>query len=75
MSQISLTFPDGNARDYPAADGRVRASFEFIHLAGWAPAPGQQRPLRPGSARTRLAAALGTAEHPLSGPGATTGTD
>jgi NADH dehydrogenase [ubiquinone] 1 alpha subcomplex assembly factor 5 len=31
-------------------------------MAGWAPAPGQQQPLRPGSAVARLADALGTTE-------------
>jgi SAM-dependent methyltransferase len=45
-------------------DGRVRATFEIIHLSGWAPHASQQRPLAPGSARTRLADALGTREHP-----------
>jgi SAM-dependent methyltransferase len=43
-------------------DGRVRASFEVIWLSGWAPHEGQQQPLRPGSARMRLADALGTRE-------------
>src|SRR5271170_4147397 len=44
------------------ADGRVRATFEIVWLSGWAPHPDQQRPLRPGSAATRLADALGTRE-------------
>ena len=43
-------------------DGRVTATFEVIFLTGWAPAPGQQHPLRPGSARARLADALGVPE-------------
>jgi hypothetical protein len=47
-----------------AADGRVRASFEVVFLTGWAPGPGQPRPLRPGSARARLADALGVPERP-----------
>jgi SAM-dependent methyltransferase len=42
--------------------GRVGATFEVIFLTGWAPAASQPRPLRPGSARTRLADALGTRE-------------
>ena len=45
-------------------DGRIRATFDIIWLSGWAPHPGQQKPLRPGSAQTRLADALGTKEHP-----------
>jgi SAM-dependent methyltransferase len=43
-------------------DGRLRATFEIVWLSGWAPHPSQQQPLRPGSARARLADALGTRE-------------
>ncbi|MGB7102299.1 MAG: methyltransferase domain-containing protein [Xanthobacteraceae bacterium] len=43
-------------------DGRIRATFEIIWLSGWAPHPSQQQPLLPGSAKTRLADALGTRE-------------
>jgi len=46
------------------AGGRVRASFEVLYLSGWAPAPTQQQPLRPGQARLRLADVLGTEERP-----------
>jgi SAM-dependent methyltransferase len=46
------------------SDGRVRATFEVISLSGWAPHESQQQPLRPGSARMRLADALGTVEKP-----------
>jgi SAM-dependent methyltransferase len=53
------------AAAYPAPDGRVRASFELICLTGWAPHASQPQPLRPGSARARLAEALGTEERPL----------
>lgn len=42
--------------------GRVRASFEIIHLAGWAPHESQQQPLKPGSATARLSDALGVKE-------------
>jgi SAM-dependent methyltransferase len=44
------------------ADGRVRATFDIVSLSGWAPHDSQQQPLRPGSARTRLADALGVSE-------------
>jgi SAM-dependent methyltransferase len=47
------------------AEGRVPATFEIVTLTGWAPHESQQQPLRPGSARMRLADALGTVEHPL----------
>ena len=40
--------------------GRVRATFEMIFLSGWAPHESQQKPLPPGSAKMRLAAALGS---------------
>jgi SAM-dependent methyltransferase len=43
-------------------DGRVRATFEIIWLSGWAPHESQQKPLAPGSAKMRLADALGTKE-------------
>ncbi len=43
-------------------DHRIRATFEIIYLSGWAPHESQQQPLAPGSARTRLADALGTSE-------------
>lgn len=45
------------------ADGRIRATFEIITLTGWAPHPDQQKPLKPGSAKMRLADALGVVEH------------
>ncbi len=43
-------------------DGRLRASFEIIWLSGWAPAPGQPKPLKPGSAKQSLASAVGSKE-------------
>ncbi len=49
------------------ADG-VDATFEMISLTGWAPAPDQPQPLRPGSATARLAEALGTEEQTLDDP-------
>lgn len=53
------------ARAFPAPGGRVAARFELIFLTGWAPHDSQPQPLRPGSARSRLADALGTEEQPL----------
>ena len=43
-------------------DGRVRATFDIMTMTGWAPHPIQQQPLKPGSAKMRLADALGTQE-------------
>jgi SAM-dependent methyltransferase len=45
-------------------DGRISASFDIISLTGWAPHPDQQQPLRPGSAKMRLADALHVKEIP-----------
>jgi NADH dehydrogenase [ubiquinone] 1 alpha subcomplex assembly factor 5 len=49
-------------RRFGDAEGRLIATFQIIYLTAWAPAAGQQRALAPGSARTRLAEALGTVE-------------
>lgn len=46
-----------------SADNRLTATFELVFLTGWAPAPDQPQPLRPGSARQRLSDALGVVEH------------
>ena len=50
------------AERFADTDGRLRATFEIVWLSGWAPHESQQQPLRPGSARTRLAEALNTKE-------------
>jgi len=50
------------AQRFADADGRVRATFEIVWLSGWAPDPSQQQPLKPGSAKARLADALGVRE-------------
>jgi SAM-dependent methyltransferase len=49
---------------FPSEEGRVRATFELVFLTGWAPAESQPKPLRPGSARARLADALNAVELP-----------
>ena len=46
-------------------DGYLVATFELVFLTGWAPDSGQPKPLRPGSANTRLADVLGVDETPL----------
>jgi len=40
------------------SDGRIRATFDVIWLSGWAPHESQQKPLRPGSAKASLEAAV-----------------
>ena len=46
-------------------DEKLQATFEIVYLTGWAPHESQQEPLKPGSARARLAEALGTVEQKL----------
>jgi SAM-dependent methyltransferase len=53
------------AERYADADGRIRATFSIIYVSGWAPHESQQKPLRPGSAKVRLADALKVEEHKL----------
>jgi SAM-dependent methyltransferase len=53
------------AARFPADGGRVVATFDILTLTGWAPHEDQQKPLQPGSAKMRLAEALGTNETPL----------
>ena len=47
---------------YGRPDGRIPATFDIVYLTGWAPHESQQKPLAPGSAKIRLAQALGTTE-------------
>jgi hypothetical protein len=54
------------------AEGYLLATFELIYLTGWAPHDSQPKPLRPGSAKARLADALGVAESPAGDPVAPT---
>lgn len=39
-------------------DGRIRATYAFVWMSGWAPAENQPQPLKPGSATQSLAEAL-----------------
>lgn len=41
-------------------DGRIRATVSTITLTGWAPHPGQQKPLKPGSGKAHLSEVLGS---------------
>ena len=50
------------AQRFADPDGRLRATFEIVWLSGWAPHESQQKPLRPGSARARIADALNKKE-------------
>ena len=50
------------AERYGDADGKIAATFEIVNLAGWAPHESQQKPLKRGSATTRLADVLKVSE-------------
>jgi len=49
---------DYYTRNFSDQEGRIRATFQFIYLTGWAPGPNQPKPLRPGSATVTLKDAL-----------------
>jgi SAM-dependent methyltransferase len=53
------------ADHFSTPEGRLTATVELVVLTGWAPHASQQQPLRPGSAKARLADVLGVPEAPL----------
>jgi SAM-dependent methyltransferase len=46
------------AERFADPDGRIRATYDVIWLSGWAPHESQPKPLRPGSAKASLEAAV-----------------
>ena len=60
---IVARFCDIYAQRFSDPDGRVFATFDLLCATGWAPHESQQKPLRPGSAKVRLADALRVPEH------------
>ena len=50
---------------YPQEDGRYPATFDILWLTAWSPHESQPKPLKPGTAQTRLADALGVKERKL----------
>ena len=61
---LARTF-DIYRKRFSDSDGRIRATFEILTATGWSPHESQQQPLKPGSAKTRLADALQTKERRL----------
>ena len=51
--------------NFADADGRIRATIELAWATGWSPHESQQQPLKPGSAKARLADALKVEEKKL----------
>lgn len=65
-SRLLFEMADHLYREHFATDtGRLPATFELVCLTGWSPSETQQKPMRPGSARTRLADALKVPETKL----------
>lgn len=46
------------AETYAGDDGRVPATFQIVYMTGWRSHESQQKPMKPGSAKMRLADAL-----------------
>ena len=59
---ILLRAADLYAQRFATGDGRVYATFDIVTLTGWAPSATQPQPLKPGSAKARLADALDVRE-------------
>jgi hypothetical protein len=53
------------ADHFSTESGRLVTTFELVCLTGWSPDESQPKPLRPGSAKMRLADALRTGEGKL----------
>jgi SAM-dependent methyltransferase len=51
--------------NFSDVDGRIRATLELAWLTAWSPHESQQQPLKPGSAKMRLADALRVPEEKL----------
>jgi len=49
-------------RGHDDPSGKFNVSFEILWLTAWGPHPSQPKPLKPGSAQTKLADALGVSE-------------
>jgi SAM-dependent methyltransferase len=60
--QVMIKAAEIYARRFSDPDGRIRATFEIIWLSGWAAHDSQQKPLKPGSAKQRLADVFGVPE-------------
>ena len=61
-SAMPKQYPQALAHNYAAnfarENGKLKTSFEILWLTGWSPHESQQKPLKPGSAKMRLADAL-----------------
>lgn len=51
------------AAKFADADGRIRATVDIVWMSGWVPHDSQQKPLKPGTAKARLADAFSVKEY------------
>ena len=66
VSKSVMTQAEEVYRDmYADENGKLKATFEILYLTGWAPHDSQQKPMRPGTAKARLADALRTKEEKI----------
>ncbi len=63
--RLLLAAAEAYGRDFGDADGRVPATAEIAWAMAWKPHASQQQPLKPGSAKARLAEALKVREEKL----------
>jgi SAM-dependent methyltransferase len=76
ISRATLSAAEAHYRLHHADEaGRLRASFDIVYLIGWAPSESQPQPLKPGTARLRLADVLGVTEKGAPSPSPTTRRD
>ncbi len=68
LSPRTLTALTRSYIDKFSEGGKLRATFDIVYLTAWAPHESQQKALKPGSAKMRLADALGVAETPAGEP-------
>jgi len=52
-------------RDHTAKNGRLPVNYDILWMTGWHPDESQPKPLKPGSAKSRLSDALGVKEYKL----------
>ncbi len=66
LTRLMLSRCEQIYRDKHATEnGKLKATFEVLYLTGWAPHESQQKPMRPGTAKARLADALRTKEEKI----------
>lgn len=63
--RLLLAAAEAYTKNFAEADGRIPATVDIAWAMAWKPHPSQQKPLKPGSAKARLADALKVSEEKL----------